>query len=508
MFDSLSQRLRKVVSGLAGRGKLSESNMQEGLAEIRAALLEADVHFRVARELVERVEQAALGAKILESVSAGEQLVKIFHDELVALMQAPDDEPIAFAKGRPTVVLMAGLQGAGKTTTSAKLAAHLRKDRKRKPLLVAADVQRPAAVDQLQQLGKQIDIPVFHVAGEAPETLATLAVAEAKRTGRDTVIIDTAGRLHIDEALMAELARVKQSVAPDTTFLVCDAMTGQDAVRSAQAFVETLPLDGVILTKLDGDSRGGAALSVRHVTGAPVRYAGWGEKVEDLQPFHADRLVSRVLGMGDVVSLVEKAQAVVDEKEAEDQMKRMMEDRFTLEDFLSQLRAIKKMGNLKGLLEHLPGMPSGDALSAVDDKMLVHSEAVVLSMTPDERLRPEKVDAARKRRIARGCGLNVDVVSRLLKQFDQMRGMMKKMKKGGLFGRLKGMMGGGLGGAMSPENMPDMAAMGGAGGMPGLPPGFGGDGGAGRPGAKGDATARRKNRKAERQRKKKNRRRR
>jgi len=504
MFDSLSQRLRKVVSGLAGRGKLSESNMQDGLAEIRAALLEADVHFRVAKDLVERVEQAALGAKILESGSAGEQLVKIFHDELVALMQAPDDEPIAFAKGRPTVVLMAGLQGAGKTTTSAKLAAHLRKDRKRKPLLVAADIQRPAAVDQLQQLGKQIDIPVFHVAGEAPERLASLAVAEAKRTGRDTVIIDTAGRLHIDAALMAELARVKAAVSPDTTFLVCDAMTGQDAVRSAQAFVETLPLDGVILTKLDGDSRGGAALSVRHVTGAPVRYAGWGEKVEDLQPFHADRLVSRVLGMGDVVSLVEKAQAVVDEKEAEAQMKRMMDDRFTLEDFLSQLRAIKKMGNLKGLLEHLPGMPSGDALAAVDDKMLVHSEAVVLSMTPDERLRPEKVDAARKRRIARGCGLNVDVVSRLLKQFDQMRGMMKKMKKGGLFGRLKGMMGGG----MSPDAMPDMASMGAAGGLPGMPPGFGPDGGAGRPAPKGDATVRRKNRKAERQRKKQNRRRR
>jgi signal recognition particle subunit SRP54 len=496
MFESLSQRLSSVFSGLTKPGRLSENNMEEGLAEVRSALLEADVHFRVARDLVDRVRTAAAGQEVLKSVSAGEMLVKIFHDELVAMMQADEgDEPIVFAHDRPTVVLLAGLQGAGKTTTTTKLAVQLRDKQHRKPLLVAADVQRPAAVDQLQQLGAANDLPVFHVPGEPPESLAALAFAEAKRTGRDTVLVDTAGRLHVDEELMAELARVREAVTPDATFLVCDAMTGQDAVRSAEAFVATLPLDGVILTKLDGDSRGGAALSVRHVTGAPVRWVGVGEKVADLQEFHADRLVGRVLGMGDVVSLVEKAQDVVDEKEAEDQMKRMLSDRFTLDDFLKQLRAIRKMGSLGDIMGHLPGMPAGLG-SQVDDKMIDHTEAVVLSMTAKERQRPELIDNSRKRRIARGSGTAVDVVSRLLKQFEQMRKMMANMKKQGLFGRLKGAFGGGMPG------MPDMSELAGAvpgGGGGGLPPAVRGTGG-------GDA--KRKARKAERKRRKQGRKRR
>jgi len=503
MFESLSTRLSKVFSGLTGRGRLSESNIEEGLAEVRTALLEADVHFRVAKDLIDRVKEKAIGTDVVKSVTAGQMLVKLFHDELVEMMSSEGD-PVTLVTGRPSVILMAGLQGSGKTTSTAKLAVHLRDTRKRKPLLVAADIQRPAAVEQLKQLGAANDLPVFHQPGEPPEVLAKLALDEARRTGRDTVLVDTAGRLHIDEELMDELRRIRESVTPDTTFLVCDAMTGQDAVKSASAFVETLPLDGVILTKLDGDSRGGAALSVRHVTGTPVRYVGVGEKVADLQEFHADRLVSRLLGMGDVVSLVEKAQTVVDEDEAEAQMKRMMEDRFTLDDFLKQLRAIRKMGSLGDLLGHLPGMPAGLS-EKIDDKMLTHTEAVVLSMTPAERKRPEMIDAGRKRRIARGSGTAVDVVSRMLKQFEQMRKMMKQMKKGGLFSKLKGAFGGG--GGMGLGDMPDMEGMMQGGGMPGMP---------GMPGVPGGAKAvprdvsdaRRKNRKAERKRRKQGRRKR
>ncbi|MFT7461668.1 MAG: signal recognition particle subunit SRP54 [Pseudohongiellaceae bacterium] len=497
MFESLSERLTKVFSSLTGSGKLSDSNMDAALDEIRAALLEADVHFRVAKDLIERVRAAAEGTEVTAKIKPGEMLIKVFHDELVDMMTS-EGEPLTFAAGRPTVILMAGLQGAGKTTTSAKLAVHLRKTKKRKPLLVAADIQRPAAVDQLQQLGAANDIPVFHQAGEPPEILASLALEEARRQGFDTVIVDTAGRLHIDDALMEELKRIRAAVNPDNTLLVCDAMTGQDAVRSAEAFQKTLPLDGVVLTKLDGDSRGGAALSVRHVTGAPVAFVGMGEKVADLQAFHADRLVSRVLGMGDVVSLVEKAQEVVDEKEAEDQMQRMMDDRFTLDDFLKQLRAIRKMGSLGDLMSHLPGMPAGMS-DKIDDKMMDHTEAVVLSMTPAERQRPERIDASRKRRIARGSGTAVDVVQRLLKQFEQMRKMMKQMKKQGLFSRLKGAVtGGGMGLGELPE-MDGMAEMaGGPGGLPGMAKAL----------PKSSSDDRRKNRKAERKRKKQGRRRR
>jgi signal recognition particle subunit SRP54 len=493
MFESLSKPLSGIIARLTRPGRLTEQNMDDGLAEIRAALLEADVHFRVAKDLVDRVRAKAVGEDICKSVSAGQMLVKLFHDELVEIMTA-EGEPFRFATGRPTVVLLAGLQGSGKTTSCAKLGVHLRDVLNRKPLLVAADLQRPAAVEQLKVLGAANDLPVFHVSGSSPEALAEQAVAEATRTGRDTVLIDTAGRLHIDDELMDELARVRSRAEPDTTFLVCDAMTGQDAVRSAGAFIEKLPLDGVILTKMDGDTRGGAAISVRHVTGVAVRFIGTGEKVSDLQRFHADRMVSRVLGMGDVVSLVEKAQTVIDEREAEDQMKRMMKDRFTLEDFMKQLQSLKKMGSMKDLISHMPGMPDGFDASQVDERQMDRTQAVMLSMTPAERRRPEQIDMSRKRRIARGSGTTVNAVNALLKQFDGMRKMMSKLKKGGLMGRLAGKLMPGMGGAM-----PDLSEM-----MPGAGGGSPQTIGSGRPGGRED---RRKARKAERKRRKQSRRR-
>ena len=488
MFESLSQRLSSVFSGLTGRGRLTEKNMEDGLSEVRAALLEADVHFRVAKDLVDRVRRAADGQKVLESVTAGQMLVKLFHDELVEMM-TDEGEAFVFERGRPTVILLAGLQGSGKTTTCAKLGVHLRDQRHRKPLLVAADIQRPAAVDQLKTLGAANDLPVFHEPGLPPEKLAERAVAEARRTGRDTVLVDTAGRLHIDAELMDELKRIVKKVQPDTTFLVCDAMTGQDAVRSASAFQETLPLDGVVLTKLDGDSRGGAALSVRHVTGAPVRFVGTGEKVADLAPFHADRLVSRILGMGDVVSLVEKAQGVIDEKEAEQQMQRMLDNRFTLDDMLGQFRAMKKMGSVKDLMSHLPGMPAG-AAEQVDDKQLDRTQAIMTSMTAAERKRPDVIDLSRKRRIARGSGTSVKAVDGLLKQYQGMQKMMKQLKGGGLMSRLAGKLMPGMGGG-APDMSEVMSGMGAGGPAAG--------GGRATPGRRTDL---RKSRKAERKRRK------
>jgi len=453
LFEALSRPLSRIFSGLTRPGKLTEQNMEAGLEEIRAALLEADVHFTVAKELIDRVRSKALGAEILKSVDAGQMIVKLFHDELVALMAAPG-EPLRFAKGRPTVVLLAGLQGSGKTTTAAKLALHLRDKQQRKPLLVAADLQRPAAVEQLVTLGGQIGVPVFHAPGKSPPKLAAAALDEARRLGCDTVIVDTAGRLHIDDELMDELVAVRKAAPPDDTFLVCDAMTGQDAVRSASAFVARLPLDGVILTKLDGDTRGGAALSVRQVTGAPVRFAGMGEKLADLAPFHADRMAGRILGMGDVVGLVEKAQGTIDEAAAREQMEALLEDRFSLEDFLKQLQSVKKLGSLRDVVSHLPGMPEGFDPDSLDEKKLDHTQAVVLSMTPDERRRPELIDMSRKRRIARGSGTSVNAVNELLRQFEGMRRMMAQMKKGGLLQRLAGKLGMGLG-----AGMPDMGSL-------------------------------------------------
>ena len=488
MFEALSRPLSRIFSGLTRPGKLTEQNMEEGLDEIRAALLEADVHFQVAKDLIDRVREKALGTEILKSVQAGQMIVKLFHDELVALMDAPG-EPLRFAKNRPTVVLLAGLQGSGKTTTAAKLALHLRDKQQRKPLLVAADIQRPAAVDQLVTLGGQIGVPVFHAPGKSPPKLAAAALDEARRLGCDTVIVDTAGRLHIDDELMDELVAVRKAAPPDDTFLVCDAMTGQDAVRSASAFVARLPLDGVILTKLDGDTRGGAALSVRQVTGAPVRFAGMGEKLADLQPFHADRMAGRILGMGDVVGLVEKAQGTIDEAAAREQMEALLEDRFSLEDFLKQLQSVKKLGSLRDVVSHLPGMPEGFDPDSLDEKKLDHTQAVVLSMTPDERRRPENIDMSRKRRIARGSGTSVGAVNELLKQFEGMRRMMAQMKKGGLLSRLAGKLVPGLGGGL-----PDMGSL--------LPAQAGRGAAAPERVDRGERDALRRARKAERQRKK------
>jgi len=497
MFEALTNPLRRILSGLGRPGTLTPENMEAGLAGIRAALLEADVHFRVAADLCDRVRAKAVGTEVLKSIEAGQMLVKIFHDELVSMLSS-EGEAFRWAKGRPTVVLLAGLQGSGKTTTAAKLALHLRDKLGRTPLLVAADLQRPAAVDQLRVLGAANDLPVFHASGLTPEEVARQGLAEAQRTGRDTVLVDTAGRLHIDQELMDELVRVRDAVAPDTTFLVCDAMTGQDAVRSAQAFQARLPLDGVILTKLDGDTRGGAALSVRHVTGAPVRFVGTGERVADLQPFHADRMAGRVLGMGDVVSLVEKAQEVIDEQSAQEQMERMLQDRFTLDDFLQQLQSVRKLGGMKGLLAHMPGVPEGFDPDSLDEKRLDHTQAVVLSMTPHERRRPESLDMSRKRRIARGSGTSVPVVNELLKQFDGMRKMMGQMKQGGLLSRLAGRFMPGLGLGGKPPSAADLAdaqrVLAGGGVRPAGPRGP----------ARDDL---RKSRKAERQRKKQARRR-
>jgi signal recognition particle subunit SRP54 len=401
----------------------------------------------VAGDLIDRVRAKAVGTDVLKSVDAGQMIVKIFHDELVAMLAA-EGETFTWAKGRPTVLLLAGLQGSGKTTTAAKLAVHLRDKHQRRPLLVAADLQRPAAVDQLRVLGAANDIPVFHATGLTPEAVSKQGVAEAARTGRDTVLVDTAGRLHIDQELMDELVRVRAAISPDTTFLVCDAMTGQDAVRSAQAFVQRLPLDGVILTKLDGDTRGGAALSVRHVTGAPVRFVGVGEKVEDLQPFHADRMAGRVLGMGDVVSLVEKAAEAVDLDDAKRMEEKMRKGQFTLEDFLEQLRQMKKLGSLESIVGMLPGgaemlKQQGDL--SKQEKEFKHMEAMICGMTPQERRSPQILNAKRRQRIAKGSGVSVTELNSMLNKFAQMQQMMKKMGK---FSKMMGRMGGGLPGML------------------------------------------------------------
>ncbi len=444
MFDSISQSLQSVFARLGKGGRLTEKNIQEGLREIRQALLEADVNFKVAKDLIASVTERAVGEKVIESIRPAQQIVKIFHDVLTEAMAGSG--PLPFAAHPPTVVMLAGLQGSGKTTTAGKLAYLLRR-KGRNPMLVAADLQRPGAVDQLKILGEKVGVPVYHPPRLTPPEVCQSAVPQARASGRDVVILDTAGRLHIDEPLMAELAEVKKRAAPHQVYFVCDAMTGQDAVNSAKTFHERLGLDGVILTKLDGDTRGGAAISIRKVTGAPIRYVGVGEQLESLEEFHAERLASRILGMGDVVSLVEKAQDVIDQQAAEQQVEKLLNDEFTLEDFLYQLRATKKLGPLKDVLGMLPGMGTQLQDMNIDEKALDHVEAVVCSMTPEERLRPDILNGGRRRRIARGSGTSVEQVNQLVRQFSGMRQMMKQLKSGGLLGRLAGKMlpGGGAG---------------------------------------------------------------
>jgi len=416
---------------LGRRAVLSEKQVREAMREVRLALLEADVNFRVVRSFINDVTEKAIGEEVLRSVTPGQQVVKVVYDSLTELM-GPADSAIHLSDTPPTVIMLAGLQGSGKTTTAAKLARLLRQ-RGHHPLLVAADIKRPAAIDQLEILGKQLDIPVFsrRDGTRAPDICAA-AVKESASQGLDVVVVDTAGRLHIDEEMMDELEEVVRRVKPHQTYLVADAMTGQDAVESAGRFHETLPLDGVILTKLDADARGGAALSIKAVTGRPIKLVGVGEKLDALEEFHPDRMASRILGMGDVVSLVEKAQAAMDEDEARELEEKFRKATFTLEDFLKQIRQMRKIGPFKDLLSMIPGWGSKLGDMDLDDSQLTHVEAVILSMTPAERVRPDLIDASRRRRIARGSGTTPHEVSGLVKQFRQMRTMMKDISDGSL----------------------------------------------------------------------------
>jgi len=424
MFETLSTSLDNVLRKLRLKGRLTEKNIREGLREIRMALLEADVNYTIVKGFIDSVSAKAVGEEVLRSVSPAQQIVKFVYDELVDLM-GPEAKGITYADKPPTVIMLAGLQGSGKTTTCAKLAARIRKQNHR-PLLVAADLQRPAAVEQLKILGEEIDVPVYSEPRSTPPKIASHCVKYAAKTDRDVVILDTAGRLHIDDDLMNELEKVAKAAKPHEILLVCDAMTGQDAVNSASEFNARLELDGVILTKLDGDARGGAALSVKAVTGKPIKFVGVGEKVDRLEEFHPDRMASRILGMGDVVGLVEKARETIDEEEAEKMRRKLMDNAFTLADFLKQMQNLKKMGSMKDVLAHIPGLGAKLDGMDFDASQMNRTEAIIQSMTPTERDLPEVIDASRRARIARGSGATTAMVNDLLKQFRQMKTMMKR----------------------------------------------------------------------------------
>jgi signal recognition particle subunit SRP54 len=426
MFESLSDRFEGIFTRLRGKGRLSDADVDEVLREIRTALLEADVNLSVARGFAARVRERAVGTDVSEALNPAQQVIKIVHDELVATLGG-ETLKISYASKPPTVVLMAGLQGSGKTTNSAKLARWF-KAQGRQPLLVGADLQRPAAVEQLRTLGRQIDVPVYGgESGGDPVETAKAGLEQARNTGRDVLIVDTAGRLAIDEELMDQVRRISGAVRPDYTFLVIDAMTGQDAVTTAEAFHNTLALDGVILTKLDGDARGGAALSVKEVVGRPIAFASSGEKLEDFDLFHPDRLAGQILGMGDVLTLIEKAEAVYEKDEAEKAAEKLFEGNFTLDDFLDQLQQVKKMGPLSSLVGMIPGMPKELRGAEIDDKELGRVEAIIKSMTPQERAFPEMIDGSRRARIAAGSGSSASEVSLLVKQFREVQKMMKRM---------------------------------------------------------------------------------
>lgn len=429
MFESLGERLSHAVDKIKGYGKLTEENVSEVTREIRLALLEADVNYKVVKEFVANVKEKALGEEVAKSLKPGEVFVKIVKDELVELLGG-DHSPL-YISGKPSILMLVGLQGSGKTTSNAKLANYLRKKEKKKPLLVACDVYRPAAIDQLKQLGKELGISVYDEGLGDPVEISKNAVAYAKENGYDYVLIDTAGRLHIDDTLMEELANITEAVHPDETILVIDSMTGQDAINVITGFHERLALTGAILTKLDGDTKGGVALSVRHLTHVPIKFIGVSEKLDGLEAFHPDRMASRILGMGDLLSMIEKAESVIDEKEAEKAAKKMQSGKFDLEDFLVQFKQIKKMGPLENLLKLIPGASKmGLNNVKIDPKDIAHIEAIILSMTPYERKHPEVLKASRKQRIAKGSARSVEEVNRLLKQFDQMKVMMKRMQNG------------------------------------------------------------------------------
>lgn len=434
-FENLSEKLTQTFKKLRGKGVVTEKDIKESMREIKLALLEADVNFRVVKDFVAKVSERAVGADVLESLTPGQQIVKIVNDELTQLMGG-DNSRIEFGKGTPTVVMMAGLQGAGKTTFCAKLAGYMRKKHNKRPLLVACDIYRPAAIKQLEVVGKQIDVPVFQLGTEVSAVeIATKAVEHAKAHGNDFVIIDTAGRLHIDDDLMQELEDVKAAVQPQEILLVIDAMTGQDAVNVAETFNNRLEISGVVMTKLDGDTRGGAALSVKAVTGKPIKFAGTGEKLSDLEEFHPARMASRILGSGDVLSLIEKAEQAIDAKSAAALEEKIKKNQFDLNDFLAQMQQMKKMGPLSQLVTMLPGV-NAKMLENVDldDRRLLRVEAIITSMTEKERSDPSIINASRKRRIAAGSGNDVNAVNNLLKQFEQMQQMMKQLT-GGRFAR-------------------------------------------------------------------------
>ncbi|RSK27002.1 signal recognition particle protein [Bacillus sp. HMF5848] len=428
-FEGLADRLQGSIQKIRGKGKVTESDVKEMMREVRLALLEADVNFKVVKDFVKRVSERSVGQEVMKSLTPGQQVIKVVQEELTALMGG-EQSRIAVANRPPTVIMMVGLQGAGKTTTTGKLANLLRKKYNRKPMLVAADIYRPAAIQQLETLGKQLSMPVFSLGDQvSPVEIAKQALQKAKEEHHDYVIIDTAGRLHIDETLMGELKQVKEVAKPDEIFLVVDAMTGQDAVNVASSFNEQLDLTGVVLTKLDGDTRGGAALSVKAVTGTPIKFVGLGEKLDQLEPFHPERMASRILGMGDVLSLIEKAQANVDTEKAKELEQKMRTMSFTFDDFLDQMEQVKKMGPLDELLGMMPGASKMKGLKdiKVDDKQLAHVEAIIKSMTKLEKQQPEIINASRKKRIARGSGRPIQEVNRLLKQFEEMKKMMKQM---------------------------------------------------------------------------------
>jgi len=440
MFDTLSERLGSVFRGMRGRGRMTEENVAEAMREIRTALLEADVHVEVARDFANRVEQKAIGQEIIGTLKPEQIMVKVVHDELVELM-GPVDPRIPFVTPGPTIVMLAGLQGSGKTTTCGKLAKFVAAKGKR-PLMVAADLKRPAAIDQLEVLGEQINVPVYTERGhDNVVKVCRNGIKQARKLDRDVVFLDTAGRLAIDEDMMAEVAKVAQVTQPHQIYLVIDAMTGQDAVNTAKAFNERLELDGVILTKFDSDTRGGAALSVKAITGKPIKFIGVGEKLENIEPFHPDRIAGRILGMGDVLSLVEQAQSQFDQDEAERIQKRMAKGTLTLDDFLDQMRKVQKMGSIKGLMKMIPGLGSTVDDADIDESEVGRMEAIILSMTRKERTNPGIIDSSRRRRIARGSGSDPQDVSGLVKQFGMMRDQMKAMAGMSMMGKMKSIAG-------------------------------------------------------------------
>lgn len=449
MFESLSDRLSGVFRSFSGRGQLTEENIQAGLREVRLALLEADVNFKVVKDFVENVRQKCLGQELIKGVSPAQQVVKIVHEELVGLLGG-ETAGLNLQGQEPAVIMLVGLQGSGKTTSAGKIANLLRKQKMR-PYLVPADVYRPAAIDQLTVLARQLDMPCFPSTVDMnPVDIARQAMEAAREQQATVVLLDTAGRLHVDEALMNELKNIKATVKPDEIMLVVDAMTGQDAVNAAQSFNEWLDIDSVMLSKLDGDARGGAALSVRAITGKPIKFAGIGEKLEDIEPFHPDRMASRILGMGDVLTLIEKAEKAYDAKKAAEMEEKLKTNRFTLQDFYDQMVQMKSMGSMEEILAQMPG---GGNLKGVklDEKAMAHTEAIILSMTPKEREKPEIIGASRKKRIAAGAGLKVEDVNRLLKSFEQMRKLIKQFSGPG-----------------AGKKMKRMGRMGGFGGFPGF----------------------------------------